>query len=94
MVKREPVVVRGSHAFGLKAVANALHALGKIDVSWDTGPADGLGAMVGAWWCQGEVDAGRAKCLGDVELMGEIESYNEVDCRAMMAIISYLREHH
>ena len=81
VVKREPVVVRGAHGFGLKAVANALHALGRIDVSWDTGPADGLGAMVGAWWCQGEIVAGRAQRLGDLELMREIEAYNEVDCR-------------
>ena len=94
VVRSEPVVVRGAHAFGLKAVANALHDLGRIDVSWDTGPTDGLGAMVGAWWCQHELDAGRAKRLVDVELMSEIEAYNEVDCRAMMAIIGCLRSDH
>ena len=94
VVKAEPVVVRGAHAFGLKAMANALAALGHIDISWDTGPTDGLGAMVGAWWCQDQVSAGQAQRLADVGLMREIEKYNEIDCKAMMAIISYLRNHH
>ena len=31
---------------------------------------------------------------GEVELMGEIARYNEVDCRVMAEIIGYLREHH
>lgn len=94
VVKAEPVVVRGAHAFGLKTMANALAALGHIDISWDTGPTDGLGAMVGAWWCQQQVVAGEALRLADLELMREIENYNEIDCKAMMAIISYLRNHH
>lgn len=94
VVKAEPVVVRGAHTFGLKAMANALAALGHIDVSWDTGPTDGLGAMVGAWWCQRQLEKSLARRLADSDLMSEIESYNEVDCKAMMAIINYLREHH
>lgn len=94
VVKAEPVVVRGAHAFGLKAIANALADLGHIDTSWDTGPTDGLGAMVGAWWCQRQVAAGAAQQLTDLELMREIETYNEIDCKAMMAIIRYLRNHH
>ena len=94
VVKAEPVVVRGAHAFGLKAIANALADLGHIDISWDTGPTDGLGAMVGAWWCQRQVAAGAAQQLTDLELMREIETYNEIDCKAMMAIIRYLRNHH
>ena len=94
VVKAKPVVVRDAHAFGLKAMANALAALGHIDISWDTGPTDGLGAMVGAWWCQQQVAAGEAQRLTDLELMREIEKYNEIDCKAMMAIISYLRDHH
>ena len=29
---------------------NAMHAQGLVNTRWQTGPADGLGAMVGAWW--------------------------------------------
>lgn len=93
VVQQEPVVVRGAHGFGLKAVTKAMHALDLIDIDWDDGPTDGLGAMVGAWWCAHE-----AKRLGvlmfDLELMRQIRAYNEVDCRAMMEIIRLLRVRH
>lgn len=94
VVRAEPLVVRGAHGFGIKEVTNALHALGLVETKWGSGPADGLGAMVGAWWCQSELDEGRAERLADVDLMREIRDYNEVDCRAMMEIVAYLRENH
>ena len=49
----EPVVVRGALGFGLKAVANA-YSHGLIETDWAESPIDGLGAMVGAWRCDGE----------------------------------------
>ncbi len=94
VVKKEPIVVRGAHGFGLKAVTNALNDAGLIDARWQTGPADGLGAMVGSWWCQNELAQGRAARLTDLDLMGEIREYNEIDCKAMMEIVRYLRENH
>ncbi len=94
VINKEPVVIKGAHGFGLKAITNALHAQGLAKTRWQTGPADGLGAMVGAWWCQNEIDEGRADRLMDLDLMGEIRDYNEVDCKAMMEIVRYLREHH
>ena len=93
VVKKEPVVVRGPMGFGLKAVARAMRQHGLIQTEWDNGPADGLGAMVGAWWCEDE--ARRLGCsLNDVSLMQEIASYNEVDCKVMMEIVKYLRAYH
>lgn len=94
VVQAEPVAVRGAHAFGLKAVTNALCDLGLIETRWGAGPADGLGAMVGAWWCQQELERGAATKLLDLPLMQEIREYNEVDCRAMMEIVRYLRQNH
>ena len=94
VINKEPVVVKGAHGFGLKAITNAMHAQGLVKTRWQSGPADGLGAMVGAWWCQNEIDEGRAGRLMDLSLMREIRDYNEVDCKAMMEIVSYLREHH
>ncbi len=93
VVKAEPVVVRGALGFGLKAVAKALHAHGLIETSWEDGPADGLGAMVGAWRCAawGRRDA---KKLMDYGLMQGIAKYNEVDCRAMQEVVAYLRAAH
>ena len=95
IVRPEPVVVRGSHGFGLKDIATALHHLGLIDVSWDSeGPSDGLTAMVGAWWCQGRLDDGAVTRLDELQLMQQIRSYNEMDCKSMMAIMNYLRQNH
>lgn len=49
--------------------------------------------MVGAWSCAHEAE--RVDChLVDLDLMQQIRDYNEVDCRAMMEIISYLRARH
>ena len=93
-IEKEPVVVNGAFSFKLKEFANALHALGLITTQWQAGLTDGLGAMVGAWWCQGQIDAGLHQRLIDVTLMEDIRVYNEVDCRVMWEILSYLRAKH
>lgn len=93
VMHEEPVVVRGSMAFGLKSVAKAMHSHGLIDTLWGDGPADGLGAMVGAWRCAQEA-ARLAVPMRQIDLMQEIISYNEVDCKVMMEMLRYLRLHH
>ena len=93
VVQREPVVVHGSHGFGLKPVTKAMHAAGLIDTEWGDGPTDGLGAMIGAWWCAHEAERVTVPML-DFELMQQIRDYNEVDCRAMLEIVQYLRREH
>ena len=93
VVREEPVVVRGAHGFGLKAVTNAMHALALVETSWGEGPADGLGAMVGAWTCEREA-ARIDGSMRDLPLMAGIRAYNEVDCKAMMELVRYLRRHH
>jgi len=93
VMKAEPVVIRGSLAFGLKAVAKALHGHGLIQTLWSDGPADGLGAMVASW---SAYDAARASSepVLSIPLMQEVVRYNEVDCRVMWEAIAYLRSHH
>jgi len=93
VIKTEPVVMRGSFAFGLKAVTQAMYKQGFIKTRWGDGPVDGLGAMVGAWSCEMEAKSQNVS-LGDVELMQSIQSYNEVDCKVMMEIVQYLRTNH
>jgi hypothetical protein len=93
VVKAEPVVVRGALGFGLKAIGKALHAHGLVETEWTDGPTDGLGAMVGAWRAAAEAKE-RGVSLREVALMQEIERYNEVDCRVMYEVISYLRGQH
>jgi predicted RecB family nuclease len=92
VVKEQPVTVRGAFGFGLKAIAKAMHGHGLIQTLWADGPADGLGAMVGAWWCRREADRMGVRLI-DLDLMKEIEAYNEVDCRVMAEVLAYLRAH-
>ncbi len=93
VIKAEPVVVRGAMAFGLKAVARAMRRHGCIRTEWTDGPTDGLGAMVGAWSCDAEAAANGGRMM-DVPLMQSIGHYNEVDCKVMQEIVSYLRQEH
>lgn len=93
VVREEPVVVRGAHGFGLKAVANAMCDLGLIETRWDEGPVDGLGAMVGAWRCEREASRAGVRLI-DTDLMKGIRRYNEVDCKVMMELVRHLRRHH
>jgi hypothetical protein len=93
VMRGEPVTVRGALGFGLKAVAKAMHANGLIETNWGDSPVDGLGAMVGAWRCNAQAQENGIP-MTELPLMGEIADYNEVDCRAMMEIIRYLRDNH
>ena len=92
-MRQEPVVVRGALRFGLKAVANAMHAQGFVETNWANSPVDGLGAMVGAWRCDDEARRSGVTMIS-LPLMDEIARYNEVDCKVMMEIIRYLRVNH
>lgn len=92
VIRAHPFVVNGALAFGLKAVAKAMHALGLIKTKWEDGPVDGLAAMVGAWWCANEA-ARRGLPMTELPLMREIAAYNEVDTKVMWEILTYLRSH-
>ena len=76
--------------FGLKTVARSLMQHGLIETDWPDGVADGLGAMVAAWWCADEARM-QGGSLVDVDLMAQVSAYNEVDCRVMMEAVSYLK---
>jgi len=93
VVQAEPVVIRGSMGFGLKAVARAFHQHGLISTEWGEGLADGTGAMAGAWLAAAEA-RGSGIRLTDVPLMREIDRYNEIDCRVMAEVLDHLRREH
>ena len=93
VIKVEPVTVKGALAFGLKSIAKAMHSHGLIQTDWEDGPMDGLAAMIGGWHCD-KVAREADSSMVDVPLMQEILRYNEVDCKVMWEIVSYLRAHH
>lgn len=90
VVRKEPVVVRGAMGFGLKAVARALHSHGLVQTLWGDGPTDGLGAMMGGWWCYDEA-ARTGIPVTSLNLMKQIIEYNEVDCRSMWEVVCAVR---
>ena len=90
VMRAVPVTVRGAFGFGLKALAKAMHEQGLIETTWGEGPTDGMGAMVGAWWCDAEA-ARTGVPMPALPLMVDIGRYNEVDCRTMAEIVAWLR---
>ncbi len=94
VMRAEPVVVRGALDFGLKSIARAMRRQELIETEWDdSNPVDGLGAMIGAWRCDAEARR-KGVSMTALDLMSDIAAYNEVDCKAMMEIVRYLRAHH
>ena len=90
VVRKEPVVIRGAMGFGLKAVARALYSHGLIQTLWGDGPTDGLGAMMGGWWCYDEALRASVPVIS-LDLMKKIVKYNEVDCRSMWEVVCAVR---
>gem|GEM_PF-269820 len=93
VARAEPVTVTGAFGFGLKAMAKALHAQGHIKTIWGDGPTDGFGTMIGAFRAHAEAME-RGISMADTELMAQIATYNEVDCRVMAEVLNYLRTNH
>ena len=93
VMRKEPITVKGALGFGLKSVAIAMRRQGWIETDWEDNPVDGLGAMVGAWRCHDEA-CQRGVSMASLPLMEQIADYNQMDCKAMMEIVRYLRRHH
>jgi hypothetical protein len=91
VIRAAPVAVTGAFNFGLKSIVKAMHAAGMIETRWVDGPTDGLGAMVGAWWCDQEA-ARTGVPMIELDLMRDIAAYNAVDVRAMADVVRYVRE--
>ena len=93
VMKDEPIVVKGAFGFGLKAIAKKLEEHHLTKTTWEDGPVDGLGAMVGAWYCD-RISQETGIDMDQTELMQGIREYNIIDCKAMWDLINYLRANH
>ena len=93
VARATPLVVKGSFGFGLKAIAKNLKKHGLTETDWTDGPGDGLGAMVGAWYCDKKAKE-RKEDMISIDYMKGIEKYNKVDCKVMWELINYLRKNH
>ena len=93
VMKDEPIVVKDAFGFGLKAIAKNLEKHGLTTTTWEDGPTDGLGAMVGAWHCD-KISRADGLDMIETEIMKGIREYNIIDCKAMWDLINYLRNEH
>lgn len=94
VMRNEPIVMRGALSFGLKAIVKSMKENGLIDIEYDTnGCSNGIEAMADA--VKIYRSGGFAKTnLENWKKMNEIIAYNEIDCKAVFAIIDYLRTNH
>ena len=100
VMKEEPVMVRGSTGHSLKPITRSMESMGLIETVWaESQVSGGTEAMTAAWWCyeqvrQTGVTLHEVALDDNAPLMPEVESYNEVDCKAMWEILRYLRQNH
>jgi len=91
----EPIVVKGAKKFNLKEIAHTMHSHGMISTKWQSsGPENGLAAMFDAIRYY-RYFANENKDVQEVQrykkIMDSIIDYNEVDCKAVYEIVSFLR---
>lgn len=91
----EPIGIKGCLNYGLKDVAKTFYKYGYIHTIWDENGdcVDGADAAIGAYKVDKET---RKKNLpfNQDPLAKDIIKYNEIDCKVLMEIIEYLRNHH
>lgn len=91
VIKEEPVVINGALNFSLKSIVKALNNQGKIKVSYGnckiTCGTDGLMAAISA-------EKETPLKISTHPLIKEAISYNEIDCKSVHEILTYLRNNH
>jgi len=81
--RKEPIVVKGAFAFGLKDIASAMQSHGMISATIESNCMSGLEASVYAW---------ESYKTGNKDIMRDIEKYNEFDVKVLYEILTYLRK--
>lgn len=91
----EPIGIKGCLNFSLKNVAKNFYHHGFIKTTWkeNSNCVDGADAAVGAYRANLEC-INKNKSFASHSLVKEIIKYNEVDCRVLQEILSYLRNNH
>ena len=93
VMRAEPVKVRGAHSLKLKELTNAMHDLGLIQTR-DLGVVPGGFAVAMVARLLEKKAALMNGKITDFEQMNDIRDYNEVDCKAVMELVRYLRRNH
>jgi putative phage-type endonuclease len=87
LFKEEPIITRGMLNFSLKSVVKAFYNNCFIETSYDTDICNGLDAMVISYEYYKNTKVNSS-------IIKDIEKYNEIDCKVIWEILTYLRKHH
>ena len=89
--KNNNLVIKGAFNFSLKSIAKALHNLGYIKTKWeDDEISNGLNAMIKAVECSKKAKNINVP-MSELTTMKKIIEYNEVDCKVLLEILSFIR---
>lgn len=88
LLKDEPVVVKGALSYSLKDIAKSMYNLGFINTIWDEYVLNGGDAMILL------KDTYKSNPEEVKTTLNNVINYNEVDCKVLGEIITYLRNNH
>ena len=91
-----PIVIKGAKKFNLKEIAKSMASHNMIQTNWHCdGPENGLDAMLEAieyYQYFSGTQQSNEETMKYNRLMDSIQDYNEVDCKVLWEIVSYLRK--
>jgi predicted RecB family nuclease len=91
----EPITIKGALNFSLKSIAKAFYKHGFIKTIWpNTVISDGMAAMIQAYDCYKTAKKNNINDIMVLQIMKDIKKYNEVDCKVLWEILSYLVKHY
>jgi hypothetical protein len=93
LIRSTPILVKGVFGFGLKEFASTMSANEMIDIEWESDVKGGSDAMIAAWKCYQYAENKSINISKDDKFLAIID-YNRIDCEAMYAILTYLRNNH
>lgn len=88
---QEPIIIKSAMKYNLKEIAKAMYINNFIQSKWDIdGPGGGLEAMIDAikYYNSTEQNSETNK------IIQSIIKYNEIDCKVVWEIVSFLRNNH
>lgn len=93
LFREEPITINGSLNFSLKSVAKAMNKNNLIKTDWNSNNpcSNGLNAMLLAHKVYSE---GKGSVSEKNVIMNNIIHYNEVDCKVLWEILTYVRNNH
>jgi len=94
--RNEPITIRGALNFSLKSVAKAFYEHGLIKTTWDADSdvCDGMSAMIQAHRAYKSAAHNNITNIMLLPIMRDIKHYNEIDCKVLYDILTYLVKHH